>query len=535
MTMRTVTVRAKLMAMIVLFVAAFAGFAAFAYSTIDRVKVNGPCYDSILEGKLAIADVLPPPECIIEAYLVCLQMLEETDPARLKALAERARFLKEGKDQYDDRHAFWERTLPPGDLKAAMVQDAHREAMKFFELRDREYIPAILKGDADRGRSLLAGPLREAYEAHRKHADRVVGLAQARNRADEADTQAVVSRSLVLMGALGLGIVGALSLACAMIVRQVAHPLARVTEAAEEIAKANLTVETFDSDSRDEPGRMSAALGRAIAVLRRALREINLNAQTLGASSHELIDVSRAMSANADDTAAQTGVASAASDQVSRNIQSVAVSAEEMGASIREIAKNAAEAAKVATSAVLVAERTNGTVAKLGESSAQIGRVIKVITEIAEQTNLLALNATIEAARAGQAGRGFAVVAGEVKELATGTARATGDIEQQIEAIRRDVTSAVASIREITGIVTTINDLQTRIAAAVEEQTATTGEITRSMAEAARGSQEIAQNIVALAKSAQGTSSGASQTRSSAQEVARMAVDLEKLVGLFRL
>jgi methyl-accepting chemotaxis protein len=535
MTMKNITVRAKLIAMVVLFTAAFAGFAAYAFWTLDRVQVDGPYFGSIVEGKDVIADVLPPPVCVVEAYLVCLQMLEETDAGRLKGLAERSRFLKEGPGQYDERHAFWVSTLPPGELKTALTVDAHRNAKEFFELRDREFIPSLLKGDTDRARAMSLGPLKQAYEAHRMQVDRVVGLAKARTGSDEDDARSVVSRSFTLLSVLGVAMVAALSGACALLIRQVTTPLARVTEAAEELARANLSLETLDLGSRDEPGRLSAALGRAIGVIRQALREIHRNAQALGGSSQQLIRLSGEMSTNADDTAAQTGVASAASDQVSRNIQSVAASAEEMGASIREIAKNAAEAAKVAASAVTVANRTNGTMAKLGESSAQIGRVIKLITEIAEQTNLLALNATIEAARAGQAGRGFAVVASEVKELATGTARATGDIGQQVEAIQADVESAIQSIREITGIVTTINDLQTRIAAAVEQQTATTGEITRSMSEAAQGSRDIAQNIVAVAKAAQGTSSGATETRNSAQDLARMAGDLEKLVGLFKL
>jgi methyl-accepting chemotaxis protein len=533
--MRSITVRMKLIAMVALFGAAFAGFAVYAYSTLDQVKVNGPYYASIVEGKDVIADVLPPPEDVIESYLVCLQMLEETDAARLKALAERSRFLKEGKEQYDERHAYWASTLPAGELKTAMILDAHKEALEFFKLRDEEFIPAVLKGDTDRARAMAVGPLKQAYEAHRKHVDRVVELARIRNDRDESEARSVVSRGFGWMFVIGVAVIGTLGTACVLMIRQVTTPLARITAAAEEIAKANLSGETLDVGSKDETGRTSAALGRAISVVRDALREISRNAQTLGASSQQLIQVSRQMSTNAEDTATQTGVASAASDQVSRNIQSVAASAEEMGASIREIAKNASEAAKVATSAVTVAERTNGTMAKLGESSAQIGRVIKLITEIAEQTNLLALNATIEAARAGQAGRGFAVVASEVKELATGTARATGDIQQQVEAIQRDVDSAIESIREITSIITTINDLQTRIAAAVEQQTATTGEITRSMTEAAKGSQDIALNIVAVAKAAQGTSSGANETRSSAQDVARMAVDLEKLVGNFKL
>src|SRR5439155_15096531 len=176
-------------------------------------------------------------------------------------------------------------------------------------------------------------------------------------------------------------------------------------------------------------------------------------------------------------------VASAAAEQVSRNVTTVSTAAEEMGASIKEIAKNANEAARIATSAVKVAERTNTTVAKLGESSAEIGNVVKVITSIAQQTNLLALNATIEAARAGEAGKGFAVVANEVKELAKQTAKATEDIGRKIVAIQTDTKGAVEAIGRIGAIINQIHDLQNTVASAVEEQTATTNEIGRNVSE----------------------------------------------------
>jgi methyl-accepting chemotaxis protein len=269
---------------------------------------------------------------------------------------------------------------------------------------------------------------------------------------------------------------------------------------------------------------------RVAASLRATMDEVGKNAQSLASASEELTVVAQQMSANSEETAAQAGVVSGASEQVSKNVQTVAASAEEMSISVREIAKNASEAARVATSAVKVADETNKTVAKLGESSVEIGKVIKVITSIAQQTNLLALNATIEAARAGEAGKGFAVVANEVKELAKQTAAATEDISQKIEAIQNDTKAAVSAISQIGHIIGQINEFQTTIAGAVEEQAATTNEIARSAGEAARNSNEISGNISGVSVAAKDTTEGANNTLSAAQELARLATSLRAVV-----
>jgi methyl-accepting chemotaxis protein len=274
---------------------------------------------------------------------------------------------------------------------------------------------------------------------------------------------------------------------------------------------------------------------RTRLLLRETIQDVARSAETLASSSEDLSAVSRQVSRNAEETTAQVSVVSAAAEQVSKNTQIVATATEEMTSSIKEIAKNTSDAAKVAMTAVQVAQDTNATIAKLGESSGEIGKVIKVITSIAQQTNLLALNATIEAARAGEAGKGFAVVANEVKELAKATAKATEDISQKIEAIQSDTKSAVAAIGEITAIINRVNDIQSTIASAVEEQTATTNEIGRNVHEAATGTSEIASNVISVAQAANSTSAGASDTEKTAAALARIASELKRIVGRVQL
>lgn len=311
------------------------------------------------------------------------------------------------------------------------------------------------------------------------------------------------------------------------------HQIGSIGEVMLALAQGNLSKQ-ITAKNAGEFQQLSDRVNQMIANLTASIKQMAEVATAVSSASEELTAVSKEMTENANQTAEQATSASASAEQVSTNAASVSIAVEQMNASIKEIAKNAALGAKVATQAVKTADSTNATITKLGQSSVEIGKVIKVITSIAQQTNLLALNATIEAARAGEAGRGFAVVATEVKELAKQTAKATEDISQRIEAIQADTNSAVSAISQITGIINQINDLQNTIASAVEEQTATTTEISRNVAEAAKGSSDIAKNIGIVAVNAQSTTIGANNTSEAASELSRMAVELQKVVGNFQ-
>jgi len=283
----------------------------------------------------------------------------------------------------------------------------------------------------------------------------------------------------------------------------------------------------------DEVGRVVKVVKIATDVSdqQRMLIQMQETANALSSASTELTATATQMASTSEKTSKDSKTASISAEEISVGVQTVATNIEEMVASINEIGRNTQESYLMAKTTMEKAQKSNATVTKLGVSSKEIGDVIKVISSIAQQTNLLALNATIEAARAGEAGKGFAVVANEVKELAKQTAKATDDITQKINAIQTDTQSAIQDIGEISQSVEKLNSVSGVIAAAVEEQTATTNEISRVVVQSKKGVESIAETIKLVSQAATESSASSTQTLEASKELAVLA---EKLTSLSR-
>jgi len=312
----------------------------------------------------------------------------------------------------------------------------------------------------------------------------------------------------------------------------------------DELGDMARTVEVFKKNGLDKI-RMEAEQKEAEqrAVVQRKADMIKLADQfegavgeiieTVSSASTELEASASTLTATASRAQEVTTTVAAASEEASTNVQSVASATEEMASSVNEISRQVQESARMAGEAVDQARKTNDRVSELSKAAGRIGDVVELINTIAGQTNLLALNATIEAARAGDAGRGFAVVASEVKALAEQTAKATGEIGQQITGIQAATQDSVNAIKEISGTIERLSEISSTIAAAVEEQGAATQEISRNVQQAAQGTQQVSSNIIDVQRGAGETGSASSQVLSAAQSLSRDSNRLKHEVGEF--
>jgi len=518
--------------------------AVMQFST-EKIKVNGPVYGDIVRGKDLIADILPPPEYVIESYFVVLQAMAEKDTSKIPSFHER---FKQLRGEYDERHAYWVKALPEGKIRTLLLETSYKPAQTFYDTVEKVFFPALAAHDRIQAEKLLHDVLSPAYEAHRKAIDEIVTLSNAENAETEKRAAILLRNSKIVMYSLSLLLFASVLAIFYRIVRSTTGQLKQAVSIADSIASGDLTT-TVSVTSKDEIGQLLGAMRIMIDNLRTIINQVSGTSSQVAAASNQLITVAERIATGAGEVADQAGTVatageemSATSGDIAENCQMAAEGAQHASVSARSGAEVVEKTVAVMGEIAAKVQETARTVEGLGARGDQIGAIIGTIEDIADQTNLLALNAAIEAARAGEQGRGFAVVADEVRALAERTTRATHEIGEMIKTIQAETRDAVGvmeqgvrqvetgtveaarsgeALRDILEQVNAVTMQVSQIATAAEQQTATTSEIAGNM-------QQIT-NVV------QQTSDGAQESAAAATQLHGNAEELQRLVRQFRL
>ncbi len=536
------TIRTKLLLSTALLIVAFVAFGAFSYRTLQEVKINGPLYTQIAQGKDVIADVLPPPLYVVESYMLIFEMLDEIDPVRLNEMVRRSHALR---DAYDERHAYWARTLPEGPLKQALIERSLASAMAFFDIRDREVFPTLLKGEVEQARQLVHERLKPRYLEHRATIDEVVNVATAQNADTERAASAVAAGRTTAVVVLGLVVMIVGSIISLVAIRSVTGPLQSAVEAADLVAAGDVRIDLVAS-SNDETGAllasmatMAESIGRMTALADR-IADGDLTVKVAPRSDQDVLGLAlqrmtaklsqvigevwsgtQALAAASSQLSATTqGVSRGAAEQAS-SIEEVTVSLREIAHSINQNSNSSDETHRTAQTGARDAQESGSATTETLRAMTTIAEKISIIDDLAHQTNILALNASIEAARAGAQGKGFEVVAQEVRKLAERSKVAAGEVGVLAQTGVRLAKRSGALLSELVP--------------AIEKTANLTQSVARSCREQASGVEQMDRAMNQVEHVTQQNASAAEELAATVEEMTASAESLRDLVAYFNV
>jgi len=464
--------RAKLLLLVCLFILSFAVFWGISVLTLSQLKVGGSIYQRIVQSKDLVADILPPPEYIIESYLVALQMLGQNDPTTLASLSARCETLK---NEYAARHDYWDGELHDAEMRTALLDDSYKPAIAFYDILSSKFIPALNAGDKETAYAIAYGDLRKLYDEHRATIDRLVQLATSRGGAEETRAAELVtfrSRVLFIWGIVGIAVSILLSI---VIGSSITRPIHRVITAMEEGAKQ------------------------------------------VAAASGQVASTSQQLAQGASDQASHI-------EETSTSLDEVAAVARQNTASVTKVESLMDQTETGLAAGVDAVRKMSEAIARIRTSATETAKIIKTINEIAFQTNLLALNAAVEAARAGESGKGFAVVAEEVRNLARRSADAAQSTAALIDGATANADAGVVVSDEVEQTFHVIHERAESVSTLIRE-------ITVASKKQAEGIERVNSVVEGMGRIVQQNAAHSEESASAAEQLSSQAKELDTIVG----